>query len=607
MTSGITLSQLTADEKHLLSLLLAGEDEPFVSLRAQLAQLWVVARRESPTGVIVDVRIPDDVPRAPLPRLDLSDVGFEIGASKQRGTATVRVEGGAILQLEMVTPAGAWRPGKRIRNAGWIAPSGEPVAIRDVVALGAQLAAPPPDPLDGLILPDLGERGDGIEADEPELDLSPRPEDTIGLALLVPLAPVFHIALPLLPDDELPDAAPLHADPRLERAESRVLATRLGMRLLEHLPSLIGPETAAEWLDVAELDLPVPTLVRRWKAWARKEEPEPVIAAIAAALLVADRGDGLLDEPAQPMARELFHYVRRRGILSWADAHEHAQGWWGAPGDRIWPIVVRSFSERLTDAIDELDLLDERARKNAAKATSGDSVGGSGSGAAVGGTAGTVAPGIPAPASGAAEAIPQPPAPSPLERELEEMRADRARRQKEVERLQLDVEKLRVARKQLRERVRTLEAEVVPLQEERDRVSRDARALRRLLAEAREAAEAGSPDPIPDPPEDGWPPDLLAGLNVILCTGQDRGGARTAMADELRLAGAEVTLYEANAKGIPDRFPADALVVCDIRFVSHPAAARVRLAAERTGARMLEVRAGQGGIVRAVAAGCGRQ
>src|SRR5690606_31692743 len=108
MTSGITLSQLTADEKHLLSLLLAGEDEPFVSLRAQLAQLWVVARRESPTGVIVDVRIPDDVPRAPLPRLDLSDVGFEIGASKQRGTATVRVEGGAILQLEMVTPAGAW-------------------------------------------------------------------------------------------------------------------------------------------------------------------------------------------------------------------------------------------------------------------------------------------------------------------------------------------------------------------------------------------------------------------------------------------------------------------------------------------------------------------
>src|SRR5690606_17097486 len=471
--------------------------------------------------------------------------------------------------------------------------------------------APPPDPLDGLVIPDLGELGDGIDDDEPEIDLSPRPEDSIVLPLLVPLEAVFHIAFPLLPDDELPDVAPLLADLRLERAESRVLATRLGRRLLEHRTDLIGPETAAEWLDVAELDLPVPTLVRRWKAWARKEEPEPVIAAVAAALLMADRGDGLLDEPAQPMARELFHYVRRRGILNWADAHEHAHAWWRSPGDRIWPTVVRSFSGRLTDAIDELDMHDERARKSAAEMMPAGSAGASGSNASgsnlPAGPAGTAAPGVPQTGGGAAEPAPQPSAPSPLERALEEIRADRGRLQKEVERLQLDVEKLRVGRKQLRERIRTLEAGVVPLQEERDRMSRDARALRRLLAEAREAAEAGNPDPIPDPPEAGWPPDLLAGLHVILCTGQDRGGARTAMADELRQAGAEVTLYEANAKGIPDRFPADALVVCDIRFVSHAAAARVRLAADRTGARVLEVRAGQGGIVRAVAAGCGKQ
>ena len=113
--------------------------------------------------------------------------------------------------------------------------------------------------------------------------------------------------------------------------------------------------------------------------------------------------------------------------------------------------------------------------------------------------------------------------------------------------------------------------------------------------------EADKADPIEPPPDEGWPPDLLAGLSIVLCTGQAKAAVREAMADALRQAGAEVTVYEANGKGVPDRFPSDALVVCDVRFMSHASSDRVRTAAERGGAQVMLVSRGQGGIVRAVA------
>ena len=98
---------------------------------------------------------------------------------------------------------------------------------------------------------------------------------------------------------------------------------------------------------------------------------------------------------------------------------------------------------------------------------------------------------------------------------------------------------------------------------------------------------------------------MLAGLNIVLCTGQDRAGVREAMADALREVGAEVIVYEANGK-LPDRFPAGAVVVCDVTFVGHAACDRVRAAAERNDLDLHVVRAGPGGIVRAVAQRCRR-
>jgi hypothetical protein len=121
----------------------------------------------------------------------------------------------------------------------------------------------------------------------------------------------------------------------------------------------------------------------------------------------------------------------------------------------------------------------------------------------------------------------------------------------------------------------------------------------------RAAADAGHPDAIPDPPQEGWAPDLLAGVSIALCTGQDRGNARHAMADELRAVGAEVKVYELNSGRTPDRFAPGTLVVIDIRFAGHAESERARLAAERADCRWLEVNAGQGGLVRAVVKGLG--
>jgi hypothetical protein len=164
---------------------------------------------------------------------------------------------------------------------------------------------------------------------------------------------------------------------------------------------------------------------------------------------------------------------------------------------------------------------------------------------------------------------------------------------------------VRLSRAEWRERAQAQEAENAPLRREINRLDRYARGLQAQLAEIGAAEAAGHPEAIPDLPEGGWPADLLAGLDIVLCTGQDRAGARKAMADALRLAGAGVTVHEANGK-LPDRFPPGALVVCDVRFIGHAAADRVRTAAGRSGLDVLEVRAGQGGIVRAVAARCGR-
>ena len=79
------------------------------------------------------------------------------------------------------------------------------------------------------------------------------------------------------------------------------------------------------------------------------------------------------------------------------------------------------------------------------------------------------------------------------------------------------------------------------------------------------------------------------------------------MAEQLRLVGAEVSVYDGNAKSAgPERFQPGTIVVCDVRFMSHASSDRIRDRAARSGVRCIERGNGQGGLVRAVAGALGR-
>ncbi len=577
------VANATPDELLLLARLAEGGEEPFVALRAQLERARVVARTESPAGIVVELGVPDDAPRVEPARFEVYDVGFAIAGGASSGFATLRLDEGVVVELEVAPDDGDWPVGARVAEVAWTRfiegddtteAHFERVPERDLQQLRWTLAE------QAASSTSSGEPGD-LETDDPgAIDLASHPQSTIVLPLLCPLAVMVDAAF--APEGGVPDD-PLAADPGLERPGSLAAAADLGAFVLDALPDVIDPSIAAEWLGAPHLDLPVPALVRRWKAWVARAHPDPVLAAVAAALAAAGRPRGLLDPAARPLARELFHVARKAGILTWAEAHAHARAWWGGGAAGMWALAVRSLAARVEEEALAADALPDDA---------------------------PAPPGTPAP----------PPAPhdahasrhdreprelAALREELDRARTELQQLRQEATKLRVEASQLRRSRAELRERLEGLEAESAPLRRSRDQLDRYARALQAQLAERNEAAAAGHPDQIPDLPEGGWPDDLLAGLHVILCTGQDRGGARKAMADALRLAGAEVTVYEATGR-MPDRFPAEAVVVCDVRFIGHAAADRVRVAAARGGSEVLEVRAGEGGIVRAVARGCQR-
>ncbi|HEU4829767.1 MAG TPA: hypothetical protein VFT04_11295 [Gemmatimonadales bacterium] len=540
---------LTENESRILDLLLAGDDELFAALRAQLGAAAVIARTEDPRGVIVDFEIPAELALAPVGDLDLTDVEFTIEGSDGEGFATVWVDEGALDRLEIVTIGGAWRPGMRIGDAWWTTlvepeddaaePRFERVAERDLDGIRAEIAR----------------RSGPVERESAEAArAASRPADTIALPLLVPVAPM--LAGLLSPSETGGDDAEL---------------------VLANLPFAFDPELAAEWVGAPTADLPIASLVRYWKAWARRERPEPVIAALCAALLAGTGGRSLLDRRSVPLARELFHYLRGTGITGWPEAKAHAQEWWSRPESRelIWSTIARSLLGRLEDMTRVADTL---AAQGSADTQFDDDE-------------------YEEPSLTDLEARDEPDAAA---FELDALRREIADFRRELEAHHRETERLRLAKKDLRTRLERAEDEVAPLRSQVSRLERNVRLLQLLLAEARAAAEAGSPDPIPDPPEPMWEPDLLAGVTIALCTGQDRGNARHAMAEELRAVGADVRVYELNGPGVPDRFPPDTLVICDVRFASHSSTARVRNAVERGGSKLLQFKAGQGGIVRAV-------
>ena len=575
------VANATPDESLLLARLADGGEEPFVALRAQLERARVAARTESPAGIVVELGVPDDAPRLAPARFEVYDVGFAIAGGGGSGFATLRVDEGVVVELEVVPDDGDWPVGARIADVAWTrfvegddatearferVPERDLQQLRWTLAEQAASSAAP------------GQAPDSDAGDPGLVDLAGHPQSTIVLPLLCPLAVMVDAAF--APEGGIPDD-PLAADPGLERPGSLAAAADLGAFVLDALPDVIDPSIAAEWLGAPHLDLPVPAVVRRWKAWVARAHPDPVIAAVAAALAAAGRPHGLLDAAARPLARELFHVARKAGILTWAEAHAHARAWWGSGAAGMWALAVRSLAARVEEEALAADALPHDT------------------------PAPPVTSAPPPHEAHVSRHDREPRELAALREELDRARTELQQLRQEATKLRVEASQLRRSRAELRERLEGLEAESAPLRRSRDQLDRYARALQAQLAERNEAAAAGHPDQIPDLPEGGWPDDLLAGMHVILCTGQDRGGARKAMADALRLAGAEVTVYEANGR-MPDRFPAEAVVVCDVRFIGHAAADRVRVAAARGGSEVLEVRAGEGGIVRAVARGCGR-
>src|SRR5512145_1483378 len=89
----------TPDEALLLSILLAGDEEPLGVLRAQLEVASVVARMEGPNGVEVEFELPEDVARAEPERFEISDIEFGLEGAEGRGFAAVHVEDGRLVRL----------------------------------------------------------------------------------------------------------------------------------------------------------------------------------------------------------------------------------------------------------------------------------------------------------------------------------------------------------------------------------------------------------------------------------------------------------------------------------------------------------------------------
>lgn len=225
--------------------------------------------------------------------------------------------------------------------------------------------------------------------------------------------------------------------------------------------------------------------------------------------------------------------------------------------------------------------------------------------------------------------IPEERAAAARESELRQHRAERKRLQTSASEAQAELRALRPLRGKvtgLREEAERLRLREAALIQARDRAQARAEALeianRKLeqsLKEATRRLAALSPAPTPAaaPSEDGprasevvhadevdLPADLLAGREVFYFTGQVRRTSAVTAADSLRVLGARDVRAFCVHKGSlgPETFPADAMVIMDIRFVSHTHSREIAERARRSGAQYLAVRSGKGSLARKVAA-----
>ena len=433
---------------------------------------------------------------------------------------------------------------------------------------------------------------DPAELEAEAAEMARAPLDTIVLPLLAPLARLLSA------DDPAEDAedearfqaslAALADDPTLRTPAALVGAMRGGDYVVDTAAALLDAGHLADLLDLDDTDLPLPALTRAAKQWWQREQPPAPMAALVAAALMGPDARLLVERGSRPgreLARALFQYVRSKGATSWASAHELAHAWWSVAEHRE-RLLIRAWRGAWDVAHDAIERVTEVAAAGAAVAEA---------------AAAEVLAGAEAlPVAEAAGAV----GPDPGLVALEARCAELARSERE---LRLELERVRAARSRAQERAEALEKELEPMRAARDRAEFHAKAMAYQLAEARATALTGDADPLEPPPADGWPPDLLAGVPLVLFTGQARAAAREAMAEALRLAGAEVEVFDGHVKGAgPERFDPTVTVVCDVRFLGHSSSDRIRARAERSGARVLEVKHGMGGIVRAVAEAVGR-
>jgi hypothetical protein len=97
-------------------------------------------------------------------------------------------------------------------------------------------------------------------------------------------------------------------------------------------------------------------------------------------------------------------------------------------------------------------------------------------------------------------------------------------------------------------------------------------------------------------------PPLLKGRDVFYFTGQVRRAAAESAGESLRALGPRDVRKFCVHKGSlgPETFPPRAVVVLDIRFVSHKHSITIEDRARRSGAEYVRVNSGKGGLVRAV-------
>jgi hypothetical protein len=426
------------------------------------------------------------------------------------------------------------------------------------------------------------------------LQFSRRPLNTIALPLLAPLAE-FIVQCDSHPAWDR-DVSQLNAcasavrtmmsSPGIETGALAAAVLLTGTLVAEQAHTLMDEIYLQEQL-FGDLDDDGKLTRTSFKAWLERKEPHPVHAALVAASLGACTDHHLFPCPgkwSQALHRTLFHYVRLKGAATWPDAFAMARGYWMVARHREH-LLLNAWNSSLTEwgRAESRRQWDRRDYERKLEAL-GDKV-----------------------RNGELPVVSYRSEDLDLAGQLEEAH-ERFRVAGElVSRLQQQLKDAQAAARTAKAQRDDVHSVLKPLQGELDRQTRYAKALALQLAELRAARQAGEGEDIEPPPNDGWPADLLAGCNIQLFTGQERAGVRAQMADALRAAGAAVEVSDGNGReGVPDSFAESTIVVCDVRFMSHTWSGRLADRARRSGVTYIEVRAGQGGIVRAVAAALGR-